>query len=248
MLRELRVQISRRLSSYTKARIRTRLYASGLLTPKPVERLVLDAIRIDGADYFLQIGAHDGQYADPLNLAVNTTKLRGVLVEPHPMYFNKLKGTYRAIDGLTFVNAGVSQGDGHLTLHTFDADDPAIPAWLHGSSSFSRAEVASRAERVPGAEAHIREITVPLVSVDTLLKTCARPPGIVVLDAEGFDAMILRQFDFANLSPTLVIYESEAMTPEDAEAIETMFTAASYRILRLGQDTVAIHSRSKLSV
>lgn len=248
MLKELRVQISRRLSSYTKSRIRTRLYLNGLLTPKPVEKLVIDAVKTDGADYFLQIGAHDGQYADPLNLAVNTTALRGVSVEPHPIYFKKLKGTYRAVDGMSFVNAGVSDSEGHLTLYTFDADDPVIPAWLHGSSSFSRAEVASRAQRVPGAEARIKEISVPLVSVKELLSTCAKPPSIVVLDAEGFDAMILRQFDFKTLAPTMVIYESEAMTPKDAADIEARFIAASYRILRLGQDTVAIHSRSKLSV
>lgn len=248
MLKELRIRISRRLSSYTKSRIRTRLFGSGLLTPKPVEKLVLDAVKIDGADYFLQIGAHDGQYADPLNLAVNVTGLRGVLVEPHPIYFKKLKGTYRAIEGLTFVNAGVSEGDGQLTLYTFDADDPVIPAWLHGSSSFSREEVASRAQRVPGAEARIREIPVPLVSVARLVETCAKPPSIIVLDAEGFDAMILRQFDFKALAPLMVIYESEAMSVEDAADIEAMFIAASYRILRLGQDTVAIHSRSKLPV
>lgn len=248
MLNELRVQISRRLSSYTKSRIRTRLYLSGLLTPKAVEKLVIDAVRTDGADYFLQIGAHDGQYADPLNMAVNTTGLKGVSVEPNPIYFGKLKGTYRAVEGMTFVNAGVSDSQGQLTLYTFDANDPAIPAWLHGSSSFSRAEVASRAQRVPGAEARIREITVPLVSVSELLSTCAKPPSIIVLDAEGFDAIILRQFDFASLAPTMVIYESEAMTPEDAQDIEAMFIAASYRILRLGQDTVAIHSRSKLLV
>jgi hypothetical protein len=100
---------------------------------------------------------------------------------------------------------------------------------------------------VPGAEAHIREIPVPLVSVATLIDTCKKPPDIVVLDAEGFDAMILRQFDFASLAPLMVIYESEAMSPQDAQDIETMFKAASYRILRLGQDTVAIHSRSKLA-
>jgi FkbM family methyltransferase len=247
MIKEFRVQLSKRLSSNTKSRVRTRLFASGLLTPKPVEKLVLDAVRIDGADYFLQIGAHDGQYADPLNLAVNMTALRGVLVEPHPTYFKKLKGTYRAIDGLTFVNAGVSEGEGELTLYTFDAEDPLIPAWLHGSSSFSRAEVASRAQRVPGAEAHIREIPVPLVSVATLIGSCKKTPDIIVLDAEGFDAMILRQFDFASLAPLMVIYESEAMSPQDAQDIETMFKPASYRILRLGQDTVAIHSRSKLA-
>ncbi len=41
MLKELRIHVSRHLSSYTKSRIRTRLYLSGFLTPKPVEKLVI---------------------------------------------------------------------------------------------------------------------------------------------------------------------------------------------------------------
>ena len=218
----------------------------GLLRRKPVEELVFAAVHADGADYFLQIGANDGQYTDPLNLAINRTSLRGTLVEPHPGYFEKLKCTYKSIDGLTYVNAGVSDGEGEIVLYTFDPDDRSIPAWLHGSSSFDKSQVVRNARRVPGAEGRIQKLPVQLISVDALLRRCAKAPSVIVVDAEGYDAMILRQFDFNANRPVLVIYESESMSTRDAEEIEAIFRSHSYHVVALGQDTIAIRADAKM--
>jgi len=53
---------------------------------------------------------------------------------------------------------------------------------------------------------------VQCITVADLFQSCCAPRSdIIVVDAEGFDHVILSQFDFARLSTRLVIYETESM-------------------------------------
>ena len=61
-----------------------------------------------------------------------------------------------------------------------------------------------------------------------------------VVDAEGFDHLILSQFDFAGLATKLVIYETERMDPRHAAELAAKFEACGFGLIEAGQDTVAL--------
>jgi len=61
-----------------------------------------------------------------------------------------------------------------------------------------------------------------------------------VVDAEGFDHVILSQFDFAKLSTKLVIYETESMAERDAADLTQRLEAGGFAIFEAGQDTIAL--------
>ena len=242
-LRKLKEYVVLRLKSRFKSRIRARLYRLGIVKPRPSERLILDLIQRNKIETFLQIGVNDGQYADPLNLAIHLGCFRlGTLVEPQPAYFKAARGTYRGIKGLEFVNNAISNKKETLTLYTFDIRNRLIPAWVQGSASLSRDHVLRVAGEVPNIEQNLIEIPVEAVTVQMLFdKTSVQQPDIIVVDAEGFDAMILRQFDFRRLRPKLVLYESDSMLPDDKEEMEQMFVGHGFKVVELGQDSAAIH-------
>ena len=61
-----------------------------------------------------------------------------------------------------------------------------------------------------------------------------------MVDAEGFDHLILSQFDFARLSTKLVIYETESMTDADTAELRSKLEDGGFAIFEAAQDTVAL--------
>lgn len=246
MTQSLKERVVKQLSPYFKSRVRANLHRMGVLRPRTAEQLVLNVIAADGAATFLQIGVNDGQYADPLNLAVHRGYLRGTLVEPQPAFYAAMQKTYRGISGMEFVNKAISDEPGTLPFYAFDPANALIPAWAHGSASLNRAHLMKFEDRIPNVEQHIIEVPVELITVDTLLAGSAyRQPDLLVIDAEGHDARILRQFDFNSFRPILILYEEESMSAVDAADIRQSLTSAGYKIKALGQDSAALRGDSR---
>src|SRR5262245_12222347 len=63
---------------------------------------------------FVQIGAYDGVAGDPIrSLVLESNGWRGVMVEPQPSAFNRLRRNYSdQASRLTFLNVAISDGIG----------------------------------------------------------------------------------------------------------------------------------------
>mmetsp|Transcript_79962 Transcript_79962/g.213973 ORF Transcript_79962/g.213973 Transcript_79962/m.213973 type:complete len:161 (-) Transcript_79962:841-1323(-) len=61
------------------------------------------------ATFFVEIGANDGKFADPLFEKVNAWKWRGLLVEPLEDVFRLLKQNYAHLPGLSFENSAIAE-------------------------------------------------------------------------------------------------------------------------------------------
>src|SRR5271155_2568223 len=66
--------------------------------------------------FFLQIGAHDGVSYDPIHNYIAKHHWKGLLVEPQPAVFQKLKENYAGEKQLLFENSAIAQQDGTLEL------------------------------------------------------------------------------------------------------------------------------------
>jgi Methyltransferase FkbM domain len=76
--------------------------------------------------FFLQVGAYDGVIDDPLHERVREGNWHGILVEPQPSHFRRLLESYAGIEGLTFVNAAISEERGLRRM--FVIQDEAWPS------------------------------------------------------------------------------------------------------------------------
>ena len=234
------------LSSRRKSQLRHVAARFGGYRMRRVEAVVDHLIREDGARNFLQIGANDGYMSDPLNLAIFRHRLRGSLVEPQPNYFRELQNTYRGLRGLRFVQKAIANAPGRMTMFSLDCSSGKLPGWARGVGTLSAEQIRKFGDQIPDIETYIRSQEVTCCTVAELLgELDERDPAIVVIDAEGFDHAILSQFDFAQLTTQLVIYETESMEERDITALAAMFDRSGFALFAAGQDTLAIRKTTR---
>src|SRR4051812_34422848 len=68
---------------------------------------------------FIQIGANDGVSNDPIRRYVVEYGFKGVLIEPQPDVFTRLKANYSGMPGITFENAAIAACDGEIEMYRF---------------------------------------------------------------------------------------------------------------------------------
>ena len=237
----IRSLAARSLSARQKSNIRNIAYKLGGYRLRPVEQLVEDVVLHDGARSFLQIGANDGYLSDPINLAIFRHSLAGTFVEPQPNYFAELQKTYRNFPGMVYVPCAIATEPGTMTMYSLDCSSGRLPGWAHGVGTLSREQIQKFGDQIDDIDSWIRSQDVECITVAELLRRASHPdPDIVVVDAEGFDHAILSQFDFADLSTKLVIYETESMKKADAADLGRRLEAAGFALVDADQDTVAL--------
>lgn len=179
---------------------------------------------------FIQIGANDGFTGDPLNHLIfrPDTRWRGVLVEPVEHLFAKLAARYRHDPALRLERAAIGENDGTTVIHYLQAA-PDDSLWLQQIPSLDPGLLQRNAGQFGKAEAATVDEIVPCLSVASLLERHSIASlDLLVIDAEGWDWRILRQFDLARLRPKLILYEHQHLTPEAREQADQFLTEQSY--------------------
>src|SRR3989338_9032362 len=67
--------------------------------------------------FFVEIGAMDGVSFDPLYAVAKKHGWRGLLVEPLPDLFAKLKENYSGVAGVSFENMAVAEEKGEKVMY-----------------------------------------------------------------------------------------------------------------------------------
>jgi FkbM family methyltransferase len=237
----IRSLAARNLSARQKSNIRNIAYRLGGYSRRPVEVLVEDVVLHDGARSFLQVGANDGYLSDPLNLAIFRHKLTGTFVEPQSNYYRELQRTYRNFPGMLFLQYAIAESSGVMNMYTLDCSGGRLPGWAHGVGTLSHEQIRKFGDQIENIETYIRHDPVQCITVAELLdRALHRDPDILVVDAEGFDHVILSQFDFPRLATKLVIYETESMDRADADDLARKLEAGGFAIFEAEQDTIAL--------
>lgn len=185
--------------------------------------------------FFLQIGAHDGLTFDPLHAYVRRHHWRGLLVEPQPAVFQKLRENYAGEPQLLFENSAIAAQDGTLDLHVFEGADASDHASMLASTR--RHYLQLNGDRARGA---LRKITVPALSLESLLaRHRVDRVNLLQIDTEGFDFEIIRMIDFRRIKPEIIHYESNFLNRRQKSECSRILGAEGYALLNLGIDTVA---------
>jgi FkbM family methyltransferase len=144
----------------------------------------------------MQVGANTGDNDnDHLVKFLKLGVADAVLLEPVPWIFRRLEQTYRAHSGeVVLVNAAMSETDGTVS---FQAPDERARGWdiQRGGINLPRSSV--RALKKNKALGLFKTITVDSVTFTTLVRKMGwsgkskRPLDVFVVDAEGYDAIIM---------------------------------------------------------
>lgn len=241
------IRIAERLEPDDARELNALVFALVAEKPRPPAlRRALDAFAAQYGDaVFVEIGSNDGEQHDHLRPHILAGGWRGVMVEPVPYVFERLKANYAEVDGVALKNAAVAERDGRLPFYHLRDADPAeratLPDWYDGVGSFSREAILTHAPQMPDIAQRIVELEVPALSFASLLAGHGiERPDLVVIDTEGHDWAIIRSIDLAAHGPRMLIYEHFHLSREDRAACREHLRAAGYETLEEGFDTIAL--------
>lgn len=208
---------------------------------------VRDAIHLFGKAYpeavFIQIGANDGIAMDPLRAEVACKRWQGVMVEPVPYIFQRLKQRYGDHPRITLVNAAIADRDAALPFYSLREIKPEEPVWeeYHVLGSFRKDVVLKHKYLIPNIEERIVEIRVHSQKFETLCRqTGITQLDLLQIDTEGYDYEIIRRIPFTQFRPRLIVYEHKHLTPADRVACRELLHKHGYNSFEFGLDTAAL--------
>jgi FkbM family methyltransferase len=198
-------------------------------------------VMLDRKDiYFIEIGANDGVSNDPVFPFIRDHGWAGLMVEPLPHAFHLLEENMRPYPGVTPVLAALSDSDGERALYTVKVEQASFEK-SHQFSSFSREVIEKQTQFEPGIAKIIEQTMVPTLSWPSLLaRTGGATVDVLQVDAEGYDAEIIRMIDFSNFRPRLIQYEHCNLTKADQEDIARRLLALGYKLAMTPLDVIAL--------
>jgi len=201
------------------------------------ERCFRRLLRQRGRFKFVQVGAHDGLQFDGLFRLVTAARLPGLVLEPLPDLFDRLKANYaeypevvpvRCAAHPTARQADLYRVDPALlgTFETGTAGIASLQPHHHGRSGIPAAAMV----RTPVPCRHLMEVVAEHGFLDA---------ACLQVDVEGFDAEVIRMVDFERFRPALIKFERESLEAPDLRAVEKMLQVRGYRLRGEGPDLVA---------
>jgi FkbM family methyltransferase len=216
--------------------------------------------------HIVEIGANDGKSHDLVRKYILKYALPGILVEPNPVVFERLKKNYADQPQLFFENVAIGESAGNMTLYTFlpsqlsdmlydikegSETEVLVGVWGGGKSlkyselsvyaSLDRKsiEYTKRVNRLPNK---IHSIEVPVITFSMLLERHHLTDiMLLAIDTEGYDLKILQSIDLDKYKPQIILYEHcFADRTEEIECANRLIQNG-YRVYRtLGADTIAV--------
>jgi FkbM family methyltransferase len=202
---------------------------------------------------FVEVGANAGDHHDLLREHVLRRRWTGVMVEPVPYVFERLRRNYGDLGRVELENVAIAGSDGTLPFyHLAEAgpgDAEGLPHWYDGIGSFSRETVLSHADLIADIERRLVCTEVPCLTFDSLLARHGLDGiDLLLIDTEGYDYEILRDVDLARYRPRVVVFEHFHLSDEDRAAAREQLAAAGYETLEEHFDTFALDVRREDSL
>lgn len=186
---------------------------------------------------FVQIGANDGVRFDGLYGYVTNHPCSGIVVEPLPDMFERLRTNYADYPLIVPVNKAV-----HATARSLPLFRVAPSAmhryegWASGIASFDSNHLLG----LGIAAADIVAQTVDCVPLMELLQQMQMlDADLLQTDTEGYDSAVLDMIDFTRFGPRLIKFEHKSMSAAEYEAHAQRLRRHGYRTVAEGTDTIA---------
>jgi FkbM family methyltransferase len=167
---------------------------------------------------FIQVGSNVGvMETDFVSNLVFEEGWEGVLIEPVPWLFTKLKANYAGCNGLHFENVAISDKREVRDLYVVNpekvkrGDDGSYVGAQWGS--FTLDHVKKCPLDLP--DDHFTSLKVQCVTIaDIVKKYQLEETALLHIDAEGAEAIILHSIDFHRWKPKMIVFEHVHMGPD----------------------------------
>jgi FkbM family methyltransferase len=184
-----------------------------------------------GSITFIQVGANDGQRADPIQAFVQSGKWKGVMIEPVPFVFDKLRENYQTQEfGIVFENCAVGRADGSAVFYA--CREPHSPL-----SSFDKQNILKHSDwalsvGLPDPKDYIEEIVVPVFTLETICnRNEVRHIDILLTDTEGYDCKAIQSLNLDRIRPSVIYFEHVHCQDDDTMALRKELYTKKYQLI-----------------
>ena len=192
---------------------------------------------------FVKVGANDGVTFDPCtDILLRDPAWRGVLIEPVPYLFNRLKQNFSNTNRSILEQLAI----GPRGKETFYFLDPSakkkfadLPEWFDQLGSFNKSHITDHF----GAKlsAYVREVMIDVEPLDDVLKRCnVNKIHLLHIDTEGHDYKVLTTLNFEIIKPLAILIEYKHLSPEDHTGLLGFFRDQKYVVYDCDADYFAI--------
>ncbi|MEO5995916.1 MAG: FkbM family methyltransferase [Chitinophagaceae bacterium] len=198
--------------------------------------------------FFIQIGSNNGKNNDPLFDLVNKYGIKGILIEPVPYIYDKLKENYKKNDGLIFENVAIGQPNEGLKFYRLKkSENTDIPFWYDQLGSFNKEVILKHKDHIPNMEELLIEEPVEVRSFEYLIKKHnVGRINLIHIDTEGYDYEVIKLINFDEVAIDVILFENNHLSAADyAACIELLRKNKFNEIVKLGHDTMCIHENQK---
>ncbi len=186
--------------------------------------------RHHGLIQIVQIGAFDGQVADPLADILRLENVSAVLVEPQTIPYKALVAHYEGNPGISLVNAAIAESDGEVILY--------VPS---SRESPKASLIAGHHRRFGVMAREVHQVVVPSMSVASLLEAYQiEHVHILQIDTEGMDYDVLNWFFDADVQPAMINFENLHLGRRERSASRELLRTNGYWWIETSQDTFAV--------
>ena len=193
---------------------------------------------------FIQIGSNDGKNGDPIFPYIKRAGWKGILVEPVPYLFERLKNNYTGFsDKLIFENSAIANENGRLKFYRLQANDVTdLPVWYDQLGSFKKEVVLRHKNWFPRFDDLLIEDTVNAITFpDLLQKHKVQKLNLVHIDTEGYDYEIIKTIPFDDIEIDLVMFEHRHLSYPEYKASVKLLHSKGFKVHKNnGADTTAI--------
>jgi len=205
-----------------------------------LEMVVAHYLLSHGDLFFVQIGAYDGIANDALGPLILKNRWPGILVEPQPDACQRLRETYRNEPQIRVENVAIGERDEERAFYTVDTAGGNLPDWAGQLASFDRDVILRHKVHIPDLERRIVSRPVKCLTLGSLLKSAgAEKVDLLQIDAEGYDAQIIRSIDFGAVKPAILRYEHRHLSADDQNRTVQLLVDKGYWLSVEPADTLA---------
>jgi FkbM family methyltransferase len=205
-------------------------------------RLLRAFARVYPEALFVEIGSNDGDQHDHLRPIVLSHPWSGIMVEPVPYVFERLRRNYVELPRIALANVAIAGHDGSVPFYHLappsESERDRLPSWYDAVGSLSREVVLSHGHDIPDIESRLVCTVVPCLTFQSLCRRYGlERVDLLAIDTEGYDSEVIRHIDFAAYRPRLLAYEHFHLSAEERARCRELLEGVGYETLEEGFDT-----------
>ena len=196
---------------------------------------------------FVKVGANDGIVDDPCSRILFSPGWKGLLIEPVPYCFDRLKKNYSDSSRYRLEQVAIGACAGKTTFYYVGQEAarhlPDLPTWHDQLGSFNREHILKHLG--PAVEPFVVAHEVEVCTLAEIVRrNSIQEIHLLHIDTEGYDFEVLKTCDFDHGKPVMIFIEHKHLSVADKADMRGLLRKQGYSISDCGGDYFALNKKA----